>query len=77
MVIAILCGLLVWQDKQNRRERLSLTNALIAKNATEFKNLEMVEKVTTNAPGDNPDLIPFDQLSDEEFMKAAEQEANG
>jgi hypothetical protein len=80
IVIGILCGLLVWQEKQNRQERSRLTNIIISRNITDLQNLETMDKMPIdkqNIVKLENDLVPLDQLSDEDFIKTVNKEANG
>lgn len=71
LVIASLIGVLAFVEYQNRLERAKFINALIAKNAYEAANLDMADKteIKVEKPKE-PDLIPVDDLSDEEFKRA-------
>ena len=70
-VIAVLCGLIAWIDYNARLERKSMLNALLAKNAQDMVNLELVDKTKIDVKKpEPPDLVPVDQLSDDEFMDA-------
>jgi negative regulator of sigma E activity len=70
-VIIALVGLIGWQEYQNRKERNKLMNALMSKNTQDFKELELAERTNIKIKPDNdiPDLIPTDQLSDEDWEK--------
>ena len=72
IVIVALIGLIGWQEYQNRKERAKLFNAILAKNNQEFKELELTDKTSIKVAPDEevPDLVPTDQLTDEEWEKA-------
>lgn len=71
LVILILCGLLGWQDYNNRKERKSLLNMLVSKNATDFANLELADKTKIEVkPEQKQDLVDMSQLSDDDWEKA-------
>ena len=74
LVIIALCALLGWFDWNNRKERKSLLNALQAKNALEFSQLEMTDKTKIEikepqADEMNEDYVSMDQLTNDEFKK--------
>ena len=84
IVILALCGLLGFQDYNNRKERKGLINALKAKNASELRDLELAgnTKIDVEPPQDQSNLVSMDDpnMSDEEFIKAVtgtESEDNG
>ena len=70
-VIAILSALLGWMDFNNRKERKSLLNALKAKDAAEMANLELADKtkIEVDKKNQGPDLVPVNELDDDEFIK--------
>ena len=77
IVVIALCGLIGWIDYNNRRERKHLVNALMAKNSAELRDLDFVDQVgptLKTEPTTTSNLVPVDQLSDEEFE---EQILNG
>ena len=71
ITIIALVILLGWQEYQNRKERAKLFNAILAKNNQEFKELELTDKTSIKvAPNEEvPDLVPTDQLTDEDWEK--------
>ena len=78
-VILILCGLLGYKEYLGKKERDKFVNALLAKNATELRDLELVEKVAPIKPMDttgNSDYIPESELDDETLLKMT-KEGNG
>ena len=70
LVIATLTVLIGWMDYNNRKERKSYLNALIAKNADEAVQLELAGNTKIEAKQDKPDdIVPLDSLTDEEFIE--------
>ena len=71
-IIIALISLIGWLEYQNRKERAKLFNAIMSKNNQEFKELELTDKTSIKVRPNNdlPDLIPTDQLTDEEWEKA-------
>lgn len=68
LVIIALCALLAWDRHENRKERSKLINAIMAKTPQDLRDLEFVDKVKVDVkPPVDPDLIPVDQMSDEQF----------
>mgnify|MGYP001592765409 FL=1 len=70
-VILLLCGLIGWKEREARLERSKLINALLAKNATEMVNLDLADKtqIKTEVPSKEPDFIPPENLSQEDWEK--------
>jgi hypothetical protein len=68
-VIAILSGLIGWMDWNNRKERKSLVNTIVARSSDELVNLELADKtkVEVNPPKTAEDLVPLGDISDDEF----------
>ena len=70
LVIVTLTSLIGWMDYNNRKERKSYLNALIAKNAEEAVSLELASNTKIEAKKEEqPDIVPLDSLSDEEFLE--------
>lgn len=71
IVILILCGLLGWKDRECRLERNKLINALLAKNAQDMVNLDLVDKteIKTQVTPNQPDYLPPENLTQEEWEK--------
>lgn len=70
LIIFLLAGLLVWEKRENKKERERFTNALIAKTSEQFRDLELTSKVKPITPpikNDIPDLVPEAELTDQEF----------
>ena len=82
MTEAILTGIIVallayhfFYVKEVNKERAKLLNAVLSKNAVEFRDLELTDKVATITPQPTePDLIPESDLTDEEFSKVIKGE---
>lgn len=72
-VIIALVALLGWDKYQNRKERAKFLNAIMSKNAQDMVNLDLADKtdIKASAPPQAvaPDLIPEEQISDEDFEK--------
>ncbi len=66
---------LAYQDHQNRKERSKFINALLSKNAGELRDLEFADKleIKHEIPRE-PDLVPLDQATDEQFDKVISEE---
>lgn len=65
---------------ETNKEKKSLINALIAKNPDDYRNLTLADKVAPIKPQDQkpPDMIPLDQLSEEDFdAHISDELANG
>lgn len=62
--------------KEAAQQIKELTRALIAKNATELRDMEMVDKVQIKAelPKKEPDLMPLENLDDEQFNELLEKQ---
>ena len=73
VVIVALSVLIGFMDCNNRKERKSLMNAVIAKNNQELVNLELADKTvvdTKDIAKEVDDLfVPTDSLSDDEYDK--------
>lgn len=73
-VIVVLSALLCYRERENKLERSKLVNALLARNATELRDLEFVEKVKIPDPKPVIDpLVSTADMSDEEFDKFIEE----
>ena len=74
-VILILCGLLVWKEREGRLERNKFINALMSKNATEMANLDLADKTQIKAqvPNKESDFVSPDNLSQEDWEKAIKE----
>lgn len=69
-VILVLCTLLVVQDRNHTKEKNNLINALIAKNAQEKAQLDVTAGISKPQPPTQPELIPSDSLTDDEWEQA-------
>ena len=75
LVIIVLSLLLGWQEFSNRKERSKFINALIAKTPEQLRDLDFVDKVKVDVkPNTAPDLVPVDQMSDEDFAEMVGKE---
>ena len=68
-VIIVLSALLLLQDRSHVKEKNNLINALIAKNAQEKVQLDVVSGVGKPPVQTQPELVPSDSLDDEEWEK--------
>lgn len=69
-VIISLVVLIAYKEKINKEEKDKLINALVAKNATELRDLTAVDKIVVKPTvPEKPDLVSMDSLSDEEWNK--------
>ena len=67
-VIISLVVLIAYKEKINKEEKDKLINALVAKNATELRDLTAVDKIVVKPTvPEKPDLVSMDSLSDEEW----------
>jgi len=71
-IITLLVGFMAWREYNYRKENAKLINALISKNAQEARDLEIADKtkIEFNTEPDIPDLVPTDQLNDEDWYKS-------
>ena len=69
IVVIALTLLLAYEKWEHKRTIEKLTNALIAKNAQELKDLNVVDKLKINVHPTQPteDLTALSDLSDKEF----------
>lgn len=68
LVIIVLCVLIGVKEYLATKERNKFINAITSKNAQEQVMLDVGDKVKPE-PERPPDLIPTDNLTDEEFDK--------
>jgi len=75
VIIALLC-FIATQEWQNRKERKNLIDAYLAKNLTELKQAEVIEKSKPIPPPAEvpPDFIPVDEVTDDQFDAAIRKE---
>ena len=71
LIILALITMLMWEKRENKKERARFINALIAKTPEQFRDLELTEKVKPIIPPIPlpPDLVPESDLNDEEFKE--------
>lgn len=76
ITIVVLLAFIAIQEWQNRKERKGLIDAYLAKNLTELKQAEKIEKepVGEGLAETPPDFIPFDEISDDQFNLAIKKE---
>ncbi len=73
--IALIVGFILYV-KESNKEKAKLINALIAKNPEQLRDLDLADKVVLPKPSVNPtpELIPEDQLSEEDFDQVIKQQ---
>ena len=80
MAIIVLGALLGWEKREARLAQNKLINALLAKNAQDMKDFEMVDKIKeidTNPKLQVPsEFVALEDMSDEEFEKRVIREEN-
>lgn len=77
LVLAIfaLGALLAWEKYENRKERSKLINAIMSRNAEQFRDIEFVDKVRleTKPPVIDP-MVSTADMTEEEFDKHIEEQ---
>lgn len=79
-VITLLCGLLGWQEYQNRKERAKMLNLLVAKNNQEAINLTLADQTKIEPPKPDKtlqDIVDVNEASDDEFESMIKDQING
>jgi hypothetical protein len=78
VVIIALCGLIGWQEYQNRKEKQRLINIIISKNNQELRDIEIADQtqIKVKTEPKPSDLVPEQDLTDQEFDKMI-KETNG
>jgi hypothetical protein len=67
IIIALLAAFVLYV-KESNAEKAKLINALVAKSPEQFRDLNLADKVAPLKPDVKPpDIIPLDQMTDEEF----------
>jgi hypothetical protein len=77
LVIVALCGLIGWQEYQNRKERNKLINVIISKNAQEVRDLGIADQTRISIDtkkAEEPDVVSESEASQEEWDKAIGKE---
>lgn len=76
LIILGQIALYAYEKRENRILWDKYMKNLKAKNAQELRDLELTEKVKikTTVPQPPPDLIPEEQLSNEDFLKMMREE---
>ena len=74
LVVLGQSALIGWLDYNNRKERKSLTNALLSKTNQELVNLELADKTKIETPKENTepkseDLVEVKSMGDDEFLR--------
>ena len=70
VVILALVVLIGWQEWNNRKERAKFINAIIGKNAQEVASMDLADKTQIKSTPVKSDIIPMENLSDEDWAKA-------
>ena len=75
IVIAFLLGLLGFVEHEDRKERATLINSVIAKNTQELVNLKLADSTKVVAQkAEQSDLIPTDEITPDQFQTMIEHE---
>ena len=75
----IICAVIAhhaWESYLNNKKQEKLVNSLIAKNANEMTTLTLADqtKVIAEKPTGQSDLIPTDEMNDEQFQTMIDNE---
>ena len=76
-VVALgLVGLNIWEKYESKKERARFINAILSKTPEQFRDLELTDKVKPIKPPvqTEPNLIPTNEATDEEFEKMIKKE---
>lgn len=76
LVIVALCGLIGWQDFNNRKERKVFINAIKSKTAQDYKDMELLDKVEPKVEPPAEDT-PLEDVDVDRFSQLIEKEAGG
>lgn len=70
IILSLLVGF-GWYVREQSRERSRLINAILAKDSQDYVNRTLAEntKIEPIVNKGDPDLIPTDELSDDQFME--------
>ena len=80
LVIVGLGVLIGWRERENRLLNNKLIHALLAKNAQDMKDFEMIEKTKEIDPNPSPfppEFTAVEDMSDDEFDKRIIREEVG
>ena len=80
LVIIGLGVLIGWKERENRLLNNKLINALLARNAQDMKDFEMIEKtkeIDVNPSPFPPEFTAVEDMSDDEFDKRVIREEVG
>jgi len=68
LVIALLLFYIAWDKYETRKQQNKLINAIISKNANELAATDLADNTKIELPkNEEPDLVPFEGLSEDEF----------
>ena len=74
-IILVLIGAFIVYVHETNKEKAKLVNALISRNAQELTNLTFADQTTIKPIKPTvEDLIPTDQLTDEQFDEMIDQQ---
>lgn len=75
IVIGLMIGLMAYMMRLHKEEKVKLINALIAKTPQQAVDLTMADRLSVTVPKEEkpPDLVPLDQLSEEDFDRHIEE----
>jgi Tfp pilus assembly protein PilE len=77
LVIALLLAYIAWDRYATRQERETMIRAIIAKNASEMRDMQAVDKLQVKAQikQEDPDLVDTTNMTDTEFDTMIKQQA--
>src|SRR5258708_30997426 len=69
LVIALILGYMSWDKYVTAKERDTLIRGIIAKNATEMRDMQSVDKIKVNANIERttPDLVDTSAMTESDF----------
>ena len=76
LIIVLLLGYHAWSTHQNDKAKRQLVDALIARSATELRDLRIAEKTKIEVKpsrGEMPDMVPLDQVNDDDLLEAVKE----
>lgn len=74
LVIFALCSLVAYMDHSSRKERKTLINALQAKDATEYAQLELTDKTKVEVKKEKEELVSMDDIDPDRFLHIIREE---
>lgn len=76
VLVVTVIGYSAFKDYLASKERAKMLNAVISRNAVEFRDLELTDKVVPIQPNAQPDLINESEASDAEFDEFINKEVS-